>query len=271
MHALKDFRIIPAGAGKSPRAVYARVRGQDYPRGCGEKKSTAPKKGLDRGSSPRVRGKALCGLYHGGAGRIIPAGAGKSHARRNRARIDGDHPRGCGEKSSGVRRLSASQGSSPRVRGKATLSTIPAPQKGIIPAGAGKSGKQAERAAVRRDHPRGCGEKDTLLPVNQPGEGSSPRVRGKVIPFKDGYVPIGIIPAGAGKSVRSYFVDMCKKDHPRGCGEKYALARHNLTEWGSSPRVRGKVRYCGSEKNRAGIIPAGAGKSMSGKCAFLES
>ena len=52
-------------------------------------------------------------------------------------------------------------GSSPRVRGKDGLCARGGVERGIIPAGAGKSVSELEIIADARDHPRGCGEKRT--------------------------------------------------------------------------------------------------------------
>ena len=54
-----------------------------------------------KGSSPRVRGKALGGGADGFFCRIIPAGAGKSLSAPIDAIVERDHPRGCGEKGAG--------------------------------------------------------------------------------------------------------------------------------------------------------------------------
>ena len=72
---------------------------------------------------------------------------------------------------------------------------------GIIPAGAGKSGKVSGLCSGRGDHPRGCGEKPARPPIPRP--------------------PSRIIPAGAGKSRLLRASRACAGDHPRGCGEKF--------------------------------------------------
>ena len=51
-------------------------------------------------------------------------------------------------------------------------------------------------------------------------EGSSPRVRGKVPLTPSERKKARIIPAGAGKSMRSASAALHSEDHPRGCGEK---------------------------------------------------
>ena len=111
-------------------------------------------------------------------------------------------------------------GSSPRVRGKGKNSASRLGLSGIIPAGAGKSLASFVGQITPQDHPRGCGEKrlddeEDILP-----EGSSPRVRGKAFLILSRKSASRIIPAGAGKRLFRRSYRDCKKDHPRGCGEK---------------------------------------------------
>ena len=90
--------IIPAGAGKSQPGTSSDSRNRDHPRGCGEKLFLMVTCERDIGSSPRVRGKETRKILDRVGIRIIPAGAGKSQARRRAGGAGEDHPRGCGEK-----------------------------------------------------------------------------------------------------------------------------------------------------------------------------
>ena len=69
--------IIPAGAGKSLIAKNLVILVRDHPRGCGEKIIEAEGVLRQKGSSPRVRGKATPPSSKSSTPRIIPAGAGK--------------------------------------------------------------------------------------------------------------------------------------------------------------------------------------------------
>ena len=51
----------------------------------------------------------------------------------------------------------------------------------------------------------------------------------------------GITPAYAGKSHIVRGLVKLVKDHPRVCGEKYSTRPYLSDEWGSPPRMRGKV------------------------------
>ena len=132
---------------------------------------------------------------------------------------------------------------------------------GIIPAGAGKSGKRSARRHRQQDHPRGCGEKQCRAVRGRRSPGSSPRVRGKDYSHELRWVPEGIIPAGAGKSNAGLSEEGGRQDHPRGCGEKYSTTAPSVVSAGSSPRVRGKVGGGLRHMPATRIIPAGAGKS----------
>ena len=94
-------------------------------------------------------------------------------------------------------------------------------------------------------------------------KGSSPRVRGKAAGRPGATERRGITPACAGKSGQLIFSRPCKKDHPRVCGEKAALANLGAQPGGSPPRVRGKVdcKYYFTCVIR--ITPACAGKRLS--------
>ena len=74
-----------------------------------------------------------------------------------------DHPRMCGEKSLVMRWMSRSMGSPPRVRGKAGYLAIKRMDEGITPAYAGKSLLCMDFCPAYRDHPRVCGEKQSII------------------------------------------------------------------------------------------------------------
>ena len=113
-----------------------------------------------------------------------------------------------------------------------------------------------------QDHPRGCGEKVRTWILCLRQKGSSPRVRGKDVSIWPIFPKNGIIPAGAGKSRALAQARLQLMDHPRGCGEKRAMAMAGKGTLGSSPRVRGKAHLASSARRGMGIIPAGAGKRL---------
>ena len=91
--------------------------------------------------------------------------------------------------------------------------------------------------------------------------GSPPRVRGKVEVQVADKLVAGITPACAGKSGKTDWTTMCRRDHPRVCGEKVIIITVMLYEPGSPPRVRGKVLSACERRDGVRITPACAGKS----------
>ena len=153
------------------------------------------------------------------------------------------------------------QGSPPRVRGKVHVCHCSLVCCRITPACAGKSRARKAAAAVRRDHPRVCEEKNFLLLMTSRRSGSPPRVRGKGWGGIDGIRLEGITPACAGKSCFVHLVESFHWDHPRVCGEKQASCPEAPLFAGSPPRVRGKGIQPRYHRVAMGITPACAGKS----------
>ena len=91
--------------------------------------------------------------------------------------------------------------------------------------------------------------------------GSSPRVRGKQRRQHHHLPPRRLIPACAGKTASSPRIARPRRAHPRVCGENAIRSLVNLAWWGSSPRVRGKLRHCEPHVGITGLIPACAGKT----------
>ena len=181
-------------------------------------------------------GSVLCDFCR----RITPAYAGKRVSIRQAVVNSRDHPRVCGEKQRGVKDMKAAGGSPPRMRGKAEQQQSPVHLQRITPAYAGKSSLRGSRACSGRDHPRVCGEKNTVFLRSECPLGSPPRMRGKDQHQCDGCGDKGITPAYAGKRVLAGYGREAREDHPRVCGEKlFCLILHNLSG-GSPPRMRGK-------------------------------
>ena len=171
--------LIPARAGKTSRVHRSGLRRRAHPRACGENSPTPSSARLDRGSSPRVRGK-LRSLYRASYGDgLIPARAGKTYTLSSPAGSLSAHPRACGENALGKASGSLTSGSSPRVRGKRWSCRPRRRIRGLIPARAGKTSRKSLATSRRLAHPRACGENLADLRDQLYSAGSSPRVRGK--------------------------------------------------------------------------------------------
>ena len=209
-----------------------------------------------------MRGKAEAELLQALRSGITPACAGKSVMRANIRNTSKDHPRVCGEKLENKTIPELTEGSPPRVRGKVIQTGADWVKCRITPACAGKRMKPICSASSPKDHPRVCGEKKTGGQAHSYGQGSPPRVRGKVILPVVNAVIIRITPACAGKSCVALHVEIRIKDHPRVCGEKSVAVIVIVCAPGSPPRVRGKDPEHGSALQQIRITPACAGKSI---------
>ena len=211
--------ITPAHAGKTPLLFTLRPRPRDHPRACGEN-FRPPREGpLQRGSPPRMRGKLLAAQIIAGRMGITPAHAGKTFFDEAIDRLPRDHPRACGENTTGSSVSPSSRGSPPRMRGKLLPVDKLFNRFGITPAHAGKTEVHSVLPQRLRDHPRACGENVSGMDFIVPLAGSPPRMRGKQVPPFIWRVNAGITPAHAGKTAYSAEHDAERRDHPRACGE----------------------------------------------------
>ena len=215
-------RIIPARAGQTCPRVRTRTRRP--------------------GSSPRVRGKRVCRSPLEEPYRIIPARAGQTRAWPYCPAKPSDHPSACGANEASDLAEAASDGSSPRVRGKPGGTCSPCQFPRIIPARAGQTHAPYQDCRAHPDHPRACGANHGGQSVYTADTGSSPRVRGKLLRGDGRLAVLRIIPARAGQTILYHYSSSLVPDHPRACGANLPRAELTVGLSGSSPRVRGKRR-----------------------------
>ena len=172
--------LIPACAGKTGRRRFKQGCGAAHPRVCGENKFVGVGGAAHDGSSPRVRGKLEGGFFHVAPVGLIPACAGKTTADPVSHIAPWAHPRVCGENHIVEIEIVRAAGSSPRVRGKPSISSDPLRHGRLIPACAGKTAGDYRRQGGARAHPRVCGENELIANGSKLSQGSSPRVRGKL-------------------------------------------------------------------------------------------
>ena len=194
--------LIPARAGKTARSCGCRRRVRAHPRAGGENGMMveAPKPGA--GSSPRGRGKRVAPPTPTVSPGLIPARAGKTSSLYGSRSAASAHPRAGGENTFGARIAATAAGSSPRGRGKPSISVFWVPLYGLIPARAGKTYPRNSGHRRSRAHPRAGGENKLAMNVSYSSQGSSPRGRGKPRPRGWGKSPFRLIPARAGKTSR---------------------------------------------------------------------
>ena len=126
-----------------------------------------------------MRGKVLRTSPRLALSGITPAYAGKSHSKRTREKINGDHPRLCGEKNDFSGNDILGIGSPPPMRGKVSTSAKHTLSTGITPAYAGKSDFHDAHLRFFEDHPRLCGEKHILFIIGGDCMGITPAYAGK--------------------------------------------------------------------------------------------
>ena len=193
-------RITPAGAGKTRCLHQPAAVSTDHPRRCGENPVLHDFRAVSTGSPPQVRGKPEGFTKYFTASRITPAGAGKTFHNSLRKGNNKDHPRRCGENSFLIYFSKPIAGSPPQVRGKHYPSKNRFPYYRITPAGAGKTYYRRMVQLRLQDHPRRCGENDSLKKHIAEIAGSPPQVRGKPSLLTYPRSRRRITPAGAGKT-----------------------------------------------------------------------
>ena len=86
-------------------------------------------------------------------------------------------------------------------------------------------------------------------------------MRGKPENAHGGWIPAGITPAHAGKTLIFYSSSTPAWDHPRACGENGERPFRSVPVGGSPPRMRGKLPKACIREPTGGITPAHAGKT----------
>ena len=96
----------------------------------------------------------------------------------------------------------------------------------LIPAHAGKTCVRCAGIGGGGAHPRSRGENPHLVSVVHMDEGSSPLTRGKHAPRVRVVIPLGLIPAHAGKTSLLTARQTPRRAHPRSRGENHASVTH---------------------------------------------
>ena len=232
--------LIPAHAGKTRASVLLICSARAHPRACGENAAGPTRSFAVKGSSPRMRGKLPPSSAAAGYAGLIPAHAGKTPSPYPRWSTRRAHPRACGENTTRTNARGQGKGSSPRMRGKREHFDHDAARRGLIPAHAGKTVTKVRAVVVVGAHPRACGENALPVSHRRDGDGSSPRMRGKLSIRPGENSSARLIPAHAGKTDTRAAAGSSTGAHPRACGENAENRDPASASSGSSPRMRGK-------------------------------
>ena len=114
-------RFIPAHAGKTLEKENSNGQEGVHPRACGENLICPSAIASRKGSSPRMRGKQVVDMRLSNTVGFIPAHAGKTCLFIGASAPTEVHPRACGENVMVGPCVNVNIGSSPRMRGKLSL------------------------------------------------------------------------------------------------------------------------------------------------------
>ena len=210
---------------------------------------------------PRMRGTQKIILPYAVAVRFIPAYAGNASSPSQCTDMLSVHPRVCGERDIPPDEITATLGSSPRMRGTPQLPHQAAPSCRFIPAYAGNAPTLRAARKASAVHPRVCGERGGLKTFVQLADGSSPRMRGTRTPRVFQSEIERFIPAYAGNAEADTCTAPSTPVHPRVCGERGSPVQSAHVHSGSSPRMRGTRSTAPVESKVRRFIPAYAGNA----------
>ena len=256
-----DQRLIPAHAGKTKKRPRLMASKRAHPRSRGENSTPRPASRWTTGSSPLTRGKPRRTPTRGRTRGLIPAHAGKTLGYPVEGGPRRAHPRSRGENCRFCACRARLNGSSPLTRGKHRRTQRHCLGRGLIPAHAGKTIGLRPFSVGHRAHPRSRGENRRYGGGRCGRRGSSPLTRGKLSGWIGVMVPVGLIPAHAGKTEGVPVVLDLQGAHPRSRGENGSGVGRLAIDEGSSPLTRGKLIRGGRRKGKHGLIPAHAGKT----------
>ena len=273
-------RLVPAGAGQTSVCPFLLLLSGAHPRRLGRLDhphrwrpvtGLIPAGGADRlssamrsasqGSSPQVRGRLNRVSLTTQLSGLIPAGAGQTPHPSTCASSAWAHPRRCGADAGGLSQEPYWRGSSPQVRGRPPIMATISNRAGLIPAGAGQTGRRHECGEGLRAHPRRCGADTGSWEQADNDPGSSPQVRGRLRLDAVPQPSDGLIPAGAGQTEERCWGNCGQPAHPRRCGADGFDGCAGVAQRGSSPQVRGRRRVGRFCRRIGRLIPAGAGQT----------
>ena len=170
-----------------------------------------------------------------------------------------DHPRVCGDNANLASGHDVITGPSPRVRGQPGLIFPSGDEFRTIPACAGTTLPLTPPSGQVPDHPRVCGDNDSVTMSIPTAPGPSPRVRGQ-LPYRSNIARLmRTIPACAGTTRGIQRSSHVASDHPRVCGDNGSTSARQTPTQGPSPRVRGQRQSGKGFLSTHRTIPACAG------------
>ena len=213
------------------------------------------------GLSPRTRGRRPHerGQEHDRGS--IPANAGETAGRRRCGRARRVYPRERGGDAHLPPDAAATEGLSPRTRGRPGRWRRSGRLPGSIPANAGETSAPHRSGRRHGVYPRERGGDSVVLLKPAQVGGLSPRTRGRPVRGVALVVRDGSIPANAGETNRLLFLRSTARVYPRERGGDSRWEPLPYLAEGLSPRTRGRRLLLRPRHDQPGSIPANAGET----------
>ena len=192
---------------------------------------------------------------------LIPTYAGNTCRTRLGTLLRRAHPHVCGEHLASSPKTPLGSGSSPRMRGTLAIMSACEGNKGLIPTYAGNTPEYTAPELSHGAHPHVCGEHTIVLCGRGFSEGSSPRMRGTLMPVLKQHYSSGLIPTYAGNTAVPVLIQNNTGAHPHVCGEHATIEIWTAITQGSSPRMRGTHWVAFALAPAPGLIPTYAGNT----------
>ena len=191
------------------------------------------------GSSPHLRGNPTQVHLHISSLRVIPAPTGQPFQDPKSGKLHPGHPRTYGATVSGEGTRWVFEGSSPHLRGNPVHRRCLDAGMGVIPAPTGQPASTPNPVALPWGHPRTYGATSYCLGYSTQAYGSSPHLRGNPAPTQVNLNILRVIPAPTGQPRPSTDPLPAIKGHPRTYGATLCVHGVPLSDFGSSPHLRG--------------------------------
>jgi len=166
-------------------------------------------------------------------------------------------------------RPAALRGSSPLARGGLGVLVGRRPDRGLIPARAGRTGARGAAHEGSPAHPRSRGADPACVDLTVPDLGSSPLARGGQDQRKARRSLRRLIPARAGRTATTRPRTVTDSAHPRSRGADVMPSPRSPWLPGSSPLARGGRHRARRTQRRRRLIPARAGRTCHSRPTLL--